>query len=357
MPRWAPKRSVSKGMVPKSTCAVMPRCRNGRRQNSGAKTAALRCCGPLYTEEWVIIPNLQLFLWTSLHQTESLSNTYNYICGHHWIRHTLNRCMSPNPTLKLYLWPLPHQSATLSNTYNYICGIHWIKHTKQLYESLSNTYNYICGLHCITHFKQLYESLSNTYNYICGHNLISHTLNLKTASVIPIFLVHSKLDYCNFLYLSLPQDQLFPVTVKLACLCNNGNHQIWKHDLYTQVTIWLKNEECIHYIIISVTCDLLHTFQPQYLRKLVHIKTPGSTRSSDHFTLLLSAKFKLSNHFFIQSAPVLWNNLPKSMGTFSNTPPNFPFTDSCSSLLLSFLNPIPLLAQNLSFQHLIPYPP
>ena len=99
---------------------------------------------------------------------------------------------------------------------------------------------------------------------------------------------------------------------------------------------WLNIEELIHYKIISLTYNLLHTSQPLYLRKLINIKPAGFTRPSDHLTLLRpSTSLKIFNGSFNQTAPILWNNLPKSMRTFSNMLPNSTNTSLCSSLPLS----------------------
>ena len=60
----------------------------------------------------------------------------------------------------------------------------------------------------LTCSKQI-SSLSSACNYyIRDLRHIRHTLDLKTASVIATSLVHSKLDYCNSLYLNLPQKQI-----------------------------------------------------------------------------------------------------------------------------------------------------
>ena len=60
----------------------------------------------------------------------------------------------------------------------------------------------------LTFSKQI-SSLSSACNYhirdLCR---IRHTFDLKTASVIATSLVHSKLDYCNSLYLNLPPKQI-----------------------------------------------------------------------------------------------------------------------------------------------------
>ena len=60
----------------------------------------------------------------------------------------------------------------------------------------------------LTFSKQI-SSLSSTCNYhIHDLHRIRHTLDFKTASVIATSLVHSKLDYCNSLYLNLPQKEI-----------------------------------------------------------------------------------------------------------------------------------------------------
>ena len=60
----------------------------------------------------------------------------------------------------------------------------------------------------LTFSKQI-SSLSSACNYhIRDLRRIRHTLDLKSASVIATSLVHSKLDYCNSLYLNLPHKQI-----------------------------------------------------------------------------------------------------------------------------------------------------
>ena len=77
-------------------------------------------------------------------------------------------------------------------------------------------------------FSNQISSLSSACNYYI-HDLrrIRHTLDLKTASVIATSLVHSKLYYCNSLYLNLPQKTNIssPATAKLSCWRSNWNPQ------------------------------------------------------------------------------------------------------------------------------------
>ena len=77
--------------------------------------------------------------------------------------------------------------------------------------------------------------------------------------------------------------------------------------------LWLKIEQRIQYKIISITHNLLHSFETQYLRKLIKVKSSGKTRSSECLCLSLSpltSKLKFSNRSVRISASNLWNSLP-----------------------------------------------
>ena len=82
---------------------------------------------------------------------------------------------------------------------------------------------------------------------------------------------------------------------------------------------WLKIER-IHYKIISITHNLLHSFQPQYHRKLINVKPSGKSCSSVYLCLSLpplTSKLKFSNRSFRISAPHLWNSLPSTLRTYA----------------------------------------
>ena len=166
-----------------------------------------------------------------------------------------------------------------------------------------------------------------------------HTLDLKTASVIAISLEHYELDFCNSLCLNLPQKQISC----LQLLQNSLARAVTRTPKTEHITTvlkslhWLKIEELIHYKITFLTYDSLHTSQPQYLRKLINIKPDGSSHSSNHLTLLRSSttsSLKIYNRSYNRTAPILWNNLPKPMRTFSSKSPNSASTSQCFSLPL-----------------------
>src|SRR6218665_1394633 len=87
---------------------------------------------------------------------------------------------------------------------------------------------------------------------------------------------------------------------------------------------WLKIPQHIHYKIASLTYNTLQTSQPSYIRQLLTIQPPGSTRSLSYLSLSpppVSSSLKLCDRSFAYAAPALWNGLPKDLRQFA-LPPN-----------------------------------
>ena len=124
-------------------------------------------------------------------------------------------------------------------------------------------------------FSRQISSLSSACNYLIRDiRRIRHTFDLKTASVIATSLVHCKLDYCNSLYLNVPQNQISCLQLLQNSLARAVTRTT-KTEYITPVLKslnWIKIEERIHYKIISITYDSLHTSQLQYRRKRINIK-------------------------------------------------------------------------------------
>jgi hypothetical protein len=159
-------------------------------------------------------------------------------------------------------------------------------------------------------------------------------LDLKTAQTIATSLVHSKLDYCNSLYYCLPNTQL----KRLQQIQNSLARAVVMAPKFSNVTSilkslhWLKVKERIEYKLISTTYKILQNSQPQYLRRLLTIQPPRSTRSSSSVTLLRplnQSTLKITSRSFRCAAPYLWNQLPATLRV-----PNPDY--STSSLQLSF---------------------
>ena len=173
-------------------------------------------------------------------------------------------------------------------------------------------------------FSKQISSLSSACHYhIRDFRRIRHTLDFKTASTIATSHVHSKLDYCNSLYINLPANQ----TSRLQILQNTLARTITKSPKHDHITPtlkflhWIKIEQRIQNKIISLSYNILQNSQPSHLRNLLVIQPPRSTRSSDFIILTrpftTSRSLKISNRSFRHAAPALWNKLPLSLRTFS----------------------------------------
>ena len=111
-------------------------------------------------------------------------------------------------------------------------------------------------------FSKEISSLSNACNYhIRDLRRIRHTLDLKTVFAMAISLVYFNIDYCKSLYLNLPTKQFSC----LQLLQNSSARVVMGTPKTEHITPifkslhWLEIEERIHYKIIYLTYDILHT--------------------------------------------------------------------------------------------------
>jgi hypothetical protein len=87
---------------------------------------------------------------------------------------------------------------------------------------------------------------------------IRNTLDYKTAQTIATSLVHSKLDYCNSLFLNLPRSQLD----RLQLILNTAARAVSKSSRFTHISPvlkslhWLKIDQRIQYKVLSLTYNL-----------------------------------------------------------------------------------------------------
>ena len=146
---------------------------------------------------------------------------------------------------------------------------------------------------------------------------IRSTLDYSTAKTIATSLVHSKLDYCNSLYLNLPAYQISRLQhiqnslARVVCLVPKHQHTTpHLHSLH-----WLKIPQRIHYKLCSITYTLLQHHQPSYLFSLINTQHPRSTRSSSLISLRRPPvlRAKLSDRSFSQFIPRLWETLPPAL--------------------------------------------
>ena len=147
---------------------------------------------------------------------------------------------------------------------------------------------------------------------------IRNTLDLHTSKTIATSLIHSRLDYCNSLFLNLPSSQLN----RLQLILNSAARATTKTPKFHHISPalkslhWLKINQRIDYKIISLTYKLLQYQQPKYLYSLLVVNTSVNTRSSSVLTLFRppnKSRLKITDRSFAHHAPVLWNNLPPEM--------------------------------------------
>src|SRR6218665_3827521 len=133
-------------------------------------------------------------------------------------------------------------------------------------------------------------------------------LDFKTASTIATSIVHSKLDYCSSLFLSLDSTQIH----RLQLIQNSLARAVTRTPRHHHITPvpkslhWLKIPKRIHFKVLSLTYNSLQSSQPTYLRELFTIQPTRSIRSSSCLTL---------------SRPPVTSHLMFSNPTLSITPP------------------------------------
>src|SRR6218665_2223215 len=102
----------------------------------------------------------------------------------------------------------------------------------------------------------------------------AYMLDLKTASTIATSIVHTKLDYCNSLFLNIDVTQI----KRLQAIQNALTRAVTKTPKHHHITSvlkkfhWLKIPERIEYKAISLTYNTLQSSQPSYLRQLFTIQ-------------------------------------------------------------------------------------
>ena len=169
-------------------------------------------------------------------------------------------------------------------------------------------------------FSKNISTLSSASHYHI-HDLrhIRHTPDFTTITTTATSFVHS---HCNTLYYGLPTTQIQRLQHILNGLAR-AVILIPKHFHITPVLLslhWLKVEQRIQYKIIAITHNLLHITETKYLRRLINIKPPGRTRSSDHLCLSLppvSTRLKFADRPFHNSSPHLFNSLQINLRSFA----------------------------------------
>ena len=154
-------------------------------------------------------------------------------------------------------------------------------------------------------FSEHISSVSKScFYHIRDLRRIRHTIDLNTARLIATSIIHSKLDYCNSLFLNLPATQ----TNRLQLVLNAAARAVTKTPKFNHISPilkslhWLKVQQRIQYKVISLTHKALHSGHPSYLRTLLHLNNTRSTRSSLLITLIRptnNSSLQITNRFSV----------------------------------------------------------
>ena len=132
--------------------------------------------------------------------------------------------------------------------------------------------------------------------------------------------IGSKIDYCNGLLYGLPTS----ATSKLQRVQNAAARLVTGSPRFCHITPvleslhWLPIKYRIHFKIVLLTFKCIYGLAPQYLVKLISIRTNSrySLRSCDSLSLTPpSGKClaTLGDRAFQSAAPKLWNGLPANI--------------------------------------------
>src|SRR6218665_2472504 len=123
------------------------------------------------------------------------------------------------------------------------------------------------------------------YIHTCTHAAIE--VVIVNACTIATSIVHSKLDYYNSLFCSISSSQI----KRLQTIRNALALAATKTPVLNSLN-WQNVPQCLQYKIVSLTYNTLQTSQSSYIRQLLTIQTPGSTRSS---VIIISYSISLSS--------------------------------------------------------------
>jgi len=144
---------------------------------------------------------------------------------------------------------------------------------------------------------------------------IGNTLNFFTAQTIATSLIHSKPDFCNSLFLNLPQSQLG----RLQLILSSSAGAFSKTPKFAYISPVLKSlhslkiEQRIQYKVASITYKVFQSEQFSYIPSLLNVQSNRTTRFSDVITLQrpsVRSRLKVTDRscFFIHSCIFIYES-------------------------------------------------
>ena len=135
--------------------------------------------------------------------------------------------------------------------------------------------------------------------------------------------VLSRLDYCNSIYVGLPQTSLYKLQLAQNCAARMITNTP-RHDHITPVLQqlnWLTIQKRCQLKILVLTFKVLHNNSPQYICELLQWYTPSRALRSASTTSLVpnrSRTIRYGKRLIGTSAATLWNAQPNHIKSARN---------------------------------------
>ena len=165
--------------------------------------------------------------------------------------------------------------------------------------------------------KHISSICQTSFYHIRQLRQIRSSIDINSATILANALIHSKLDYCNSLYYSLPNSTIHRLQLVQNSLARVVIPSTLRYHHITPVLKrlhWLPVEQRIKFKIASLTYKSLHHQQPSYLFDLLSPVAQSGRRSSSNKLLNLQRVATISGQrSFFSSAPKIWNYLPTAL--------------------------------------------
>ena len=179
----------------------------------------------------------------------------------------------------------------------------------------------------LDHSMNIKKAIANTcrsaHMHIRKINSIRRYLCEDSTKLLVNSTVLSRLDYCNSIYVGLPQTSLYKLQLAQNCAARMITNTP-RHDHITPVLQqlnWLIIQKRCQLKILVLTFKVLHNNSPQYICELLQWYTPSRAHRSASTTSLVpnrSRTIRYSKRLIGTSAATLWNAQPNHIKSARN---------------------------------------
>ena len=166
--------------------------------------------------------------------------------------------------------------------------------------------------------KQIDNVTKGAFLQIRKLGQIRKFLSTEASTSVVHAYITSRLDYCNALYIGLPNNQI----ERLQRIQNTAARIVSKCPKYDHISPvlhrlhWLPVKFRIIYKVLLLTFKALNGLAPSYLRNCIEVHTPKrDLRSSNNMKLTVprTKQKTYGDRSFTKAAPLMWNALSPAM--------------------------------------------